>query len=58
MLADLLPIFMLAAALLVPIAIIAHVSQKRQDYCGAEYRSCFWCGKNCTFHALNKVVDK
>jgi len=57
MLADLLPLFFLAAAFLIPVAIVIRVSQNREEYCGEEYRSCFWCGKNCTFHALNKVAD-
>ena len=57
MLADLLPLFALAAVLLIPVALIARMAIKRGEYCGEGYRACFWCNKNCTFHALDKVED-
>jgi len=52
MVADLLPVLMLAgAALLIPVVVLA-AARKREQYCGEKLKNCFWCGEQCTFYKL------
>jgi hypothetical protein len=58
MLADLLPVLVLAGtALLLPCAILA-AAKKREEYCGDKLKNCFWCGAPCTYYKLENEPAK
>jgi hypothetical protein len=58
MLADLLPVLVLAGiALVIPLGMLV-AAKKRQEYCGQRLKHCFWCGEPCTYYKLENPPDK
>jgi hypothetical protein len=55
MVADLSPILFIGAAFLIPIGFVLSATMRRREYCGEDFRSCFFCERDCTFHRLDKV---
>lgn len=55
MLAEILPAIMLAgAALVIPIFLL-RAMRRRQEYCGENPGTCFWCTRDCDHFSLNKT---
>lgn len=52
---EFLSVLIIAAALAIFVFVLIGVALKRKDYCGEDFKSCFWCDRDCTFHALDKV---
>ena len=54
MLADLLPIFALAIALVALPSLGLRAMRQRQAYCGKSPRQCFWCKRHCEYYGFDE----
>jgi hypothetical protein len=58
MFTDLAPALLIGLALLIPPYMVLRIMKKREKYCGDHFKACFWCDRDCTFHALEKVSSQ
>lgn len=54
---------LLLASVFVGIALVIpffalRAMRKREKYCGADLKHCFWCGKDCDYYRLDKVSSE
>ena len=54
--ADFIPITVFGLAMLVFFPLVALMAVKRrQNYCGKNSKPCFWCNRDCKYHALVRL---
>ena len=52
---EILTALIVGAALLIPIVLVLGMAMERTKHCGEDFRSCFFCSKDCTLYNLDKV---